>query len=40
MAARSKARVAFDSSNTGIVLSNPVRGRICVRVFCVVLSCV
>jgi hypothetical protein len=41
MTARPEARTDFDSSKTGIAGSNPARGAwMCVRVFCVVLSCV
>jgi hypothetical protein len=40
MAAMSKARTAFNRSNTGIVGSNPVRGMDVSAFFCVVLSCV
>jgi hypothetical protein len=38
MAAQSKARTAFDCSNTGIIGSNPARGMdVCLRFLCVVL---
>jgi hypothetical protein len=40
MAARSKARTAFNLSNIGIVGSNLARGMdVCPRFFCVMLSC-
>jgi hypothetical protein len=39
MAAPSKVRTVFDSSNSGIVGSNPARGIYVSAFFCVVLSC-
>jgi hypothetical protein len=41
VAALSKARTVFDRSNSGIAGSNPTRGMdVCLRVFCVMFSCV
>jgi hypothetical protein len=41
MAARSKASTVFDRSKIGIAGSNPARVMdVCLRFFCVVLSCV